>query len=276
MIGSGLNRLRRIATPTGWQVERVWHPGAIAELGADMHTEVAAQRLAAQHGLAPPVLEFDPVAGVMRMPWVEGVPLEVDWHRRDGRRAAMRGILERLRRVPASGLTPLDLPERVRSLHRRLALRDVARASVHASAVEQALAAWDAASSPGPRSGSQARSAPAAGAAPCLVHGDLTPGNILVREDGSLQLLDWEYAHAGGPWDDLAALCATAEDDLFADWAAAMPVTEHARFRAMRDLRRTLDALWYDLAAALSAAPRADALSAAGPQTGIRPRPEAH
>jgi len=60
MIGSGLNRLRRIATPAGWQVERVWHPGALAELGADMHMEVAAQRLAAQHGLAPPVLEFDP------------------------------------------------------------------------------------------------------------------------------------------------------------------------------------------------------------------------
>lgn len=262
MIGSGLNRLRRIATPAGWQVERVWHPGALAELGADMHMEVAAQRLAAQHGLAPPVLEFDPVAGVMRMPWVEGVPLEVDWHRRDGRCAAMHEMLERLRGVPADGLAPLDLPERVRLLHRRLAARDAARATMHAPAVEQALAAWGAASSLGPQSGSQS---------PCLVHGDLTRGNILVREDGSLLLLDWEYAHAGGPWDDLAALCAAAEDDASARWASSVPVTEHARFAAMRDLRRTLDALWYALAAALGAAPQA-----AGPQTGIRPRPEAH
>jgi aminoglycoside phosphotransferase (APT) family kinase protein len=256
MIGSGLHRLRRIATPAGWQVERVWHPGALAELGADMHMEVAAQRLAAQHGLAPPVLGFDPVAGVMRMPWVEGVPLEVDWHRRDGRRAAMREILERLRGVAAGGLEALDLRERVRLLHRRLGARDAARATMHAPAVEQALAAWDAASSLGPQSGSQASSSPAAEAAPCLVHGDLTPGNILVREDGSLLLLDWEYAHAGGPWDDLAALCAAAEDDAFAGWASSVPVTEHARFAAMRGLRRTLDALWYDLAATLGAAPR--------------------
>jgi aminoglycoside phosphotransferase (APT) family kinase protein len=92
-----------------------------------------------------------------------------------------------------------------------------------------------------------------------LVHGDLTPGNILVREDGSLLLLDWEYAHAGGPWDDLAALCAAAEDDAFAGWASSVPVTEHARFAAMRGLRRTLDALWYALAATLGAAPREDA-----------------
>ena len=255
MIGSGLHRLRRIATPAGWQVERVWHPGALAELGVDMRDEVAAQRLAAQHGLAPPVLGFDPDAGVMRMPWVDGIPLEHDWPRRASRRAAMRDILERLRAVPATGLTPLDLPERVLLLHGRLAARDAVRASSHASAVEAALAAWRAAAAP---SG-------AALAAPCLVHGDLTPGNVLMREDGSLVLLDWEYAHAGGPWDDLAALCAAAGDEPFADWVSAVPAADRARFEAMRGLRRSLDALWYDLAATLD-----------GPRTGIRPPPEAH
>lgn len=257
MIGSGLHRLRRIATPAGWQVERAWHPGALAELGVDMRAEVAAQRLAAQHGLAPPVLGFDPAAGVMRMPWVEGVALEQDWPRRASRRAAMRDTLERLRAVPATGLTPLDLPARVLLLHGRLAARDAVRASAHASAVEAALAAW--------RAASPVTLSAAGSAAPCLVHGDLTSGNILMREDGSLVLLDWEYAHAGGPWDDLAALCAVAGSEPFADWVSAVPAAERARFEAMRGLRRSLDALWYDLAATLD-----------GPRTGIRQPPEAH
>lgn len=251
MIGSGLNRLRRIATPDGRQVERIWHPGALAELGADMHMEVAAQRLAAQHGLAPPVLAFEPAARLMRMPWIEGAPLEPDWPRRAARRAAMRDVLERLRAVPAASLPPLDLPARVQRLHARLAVRDAARAAAHSAAVEGALAAW--------RCASQATPARAGGAAPCLVHGDLVPGNVLVRGDGSLLLLDWEYAHAGGPWDDLAALCATAEGEPFGDWASAVPPAERARFEARRDLRRTLDALWYALAATLGAAPRDDA-----------------
>lgn len=258
MIGSGLNRLRRVATPEGWQVERVWHPGVLAELGVDMHEEVAAQRLAAQHGLAPPVLRFDPVAGVMRMPWIEGSSLESDWPQRVARRAAMRGLLERLRGVAAADLAPLDLPARVRSLHGRLAVRDAARAAVLAAEVDAALAAWHAV----PADPSSA----AVTAAPCLVHGDLTPGNIVVREDGSLLLLDWEYAHAGGHWDDLAALCATAAGDPFADWASAVPGAERARFEAMRGLRRALDALWYALAATLRG----------GLDTGIRPRREAH
>lgn len=268
MVGSGLHRLRRIATPDGWQVERVWHPDALAELGVDMHAEVAAQRLAAEHGLAPPVLAFEPAARLMRMPWIEGAPLEPDWPRRASRRAAMRDVLERLRAVPAASLPPLDLSARVQLLHARLAARDPARAAAHSAAVEGALAAW--------RCAWQAAPARAGGATPRLVHGDLVPGNVLVRGDGALLLLDWEYAYAGGPWDDLAALCAAAEGEPFGDWAADVPVVERARFEVMRDLRRTLDALWYALAATLGAAPRDDAPSAAGPQTGIRPRPEAH
>lgn len=259
MVGSGLNRLRRIATPGGWLVERSWHPVVLAEFGADMHAEVAAQRLAAAQGLAPPVLEFDPAARVMRMPWVEGAALEADWADRAGRRAAMRELLGRLRTVPASALPALDLPQRLRWLHDRLAARDPRRAAHHGPAVEAAIGAWSAATDP-------ARSPAVQDAAPCLVHGDLTPGNILVRGDGSLLLLDWEYARAGGPWDDLAGLCAAADGEPFADWVEAVPIAARPRFAAERRLRRCLDALWYDLRAALQAPA----------QAGIRPRPEAH
>lgn len=259
MEGSGLNRLRRIATPEGWQVERRWHPDAIALLGADMHAEVAAQRLAAEHGLAPAVLAFDPQQGLLRMPWVEGAELEADWPSRPERRAAMQGILDRLRAVPAPGLPRLDLPERVLLLHRRLAARDAARGAVHERALVAALEAWDA-SDPlaATESSDTVADTDAREAVPCLVHGDLTPGNVRVRPDGSLMLLDWEYAHAGGRWDDLAALCAAVDGEPFADWVAAVPPGARARFEATRRLRGLLDALWQGL------------------RTGIRPRPEAH
>jgi aminoglycoside phosphotransferase (APT) family kinase protein len=39
-----------------------------------------------------------------------------------------------------------------------------------------------------------------------LVHGDLNPTNILVADDGSMCLLDWEFAHVGDPREDLGML----------------------------------------------------------------------
>ena len=253
MEGSGLNRLRRIATPDGWQVERRWHPDSLALLGADMHAEVAAQRLAAAHGLAPPVLGFDPDEGVLRMPWVEGSPLEPDWASRAARRAAMGAVLGRLRAVAAPALPRLDLAERVRLLHRRLAARDPERGAARRAELAAALDGWEEARCPM----GEAVAADAGEGRACLVHGDLTPGNVRVRADGSLLLLDWEYAHAGGPWDDLAALCAAADGEPFADWAAAMPPGERARFGATRRLRRLLDALWRDLRAGIRTPPEA-------------------
>lgn len=247
--GSGLNRLRRIATPSGWEVERQWPGGAAEELGADMHTEVAAQRLAAAHGLAPPVLAFDASARILRMPWVEGLPLEPGWPTLPARRAAMAGVLGRLRAVPAPGLPPLDLPGRILALHRRLAARDARQAALLAGEVGAALDLWErAAALDGGPAGAQAPR--------CLVHGDLTPANILLRDDGKVLLLDWEYSHAGGPWDDLAALCATfdaAGSAALEDWVAEVPAEARPRFDATRRARRLLDALWYALADRLSA-----------------------
>lgn len=245
MIGSGLNRLRRIAADGGWQVERVWHPDALGELGADMHTEVAAHRLAAEHGLAPPVLGFDAAARVMRMPWVDGVDLEAQWPRIDLRRAAMADMLARLRAVEAPALPPIDLPQRARLLHSRLAARDGAAAAALAAELDAALGAWREA----------VAGAPTAARPGCLVHGDLTAGNVRVRQDGTLLLLDWEYAHSGGPWDELAALCAQWPDGSLSDWVSAVPAADRPLFEAQRRLRRLLDALWYALRNALPAAP---------------------
>ena len=37
----------------------------------------------------------------------------------------------------------------------------------------------------------------------CLVHGDLQSANVLRRADGSLSLVDWEFAHIGDPREDI-------------------------------------------------------------------------
>ena len=41
---------------------------------------------------------------------------------------------------------------------------------------------------------------------PSLVHGDVGPGNFLFADGAVTALLDWEFAHLGDPYDDLATL----------------------------------------------------------------------
>lgn len=40
-----------------------------------------------------------------------------------------------------------------------------------------------------------------------LVHGDFRNGNLIVGPDGLRAVLDWELAHLGDPWEDLAWIC---------------------------------------------------------------------
>lgn len=63
-----------------------------------------------------------------------------------------------------------------------------------------------------------------------LVHGDLNPRNVLV-DPASLVvtgLVDWEFAHAGGPWEDLGNLLRHApdgplRDGVLASYASLVP-----------------------------------------------------
>jgi hypothetical protein len=45
---------------------------------------------------------------------------------------------------------------------------------------------------------------------PCVVHGDLRLGNLLVDHDGLRAVLDWELAHLGDPLEDLGWFCVRA------------------------------------------------------------------
>ncbi len=45
---------------------------------------------------------------------------------------------------------------------------------------------------------------------PCVVHGDLRMGNLLVDHEGLRAVLDWELAHIGDPLEDLGWFCVRA------------------------------------------------------------------
>ncbi len=41
----------------------------------------------------------------------------------------------------------------------------------------------------------------------CVLHGDLRVGNVIVGPDGLRAVIDWEFAHLGDPWEDVAWAC---------------------------------------------------------------------
>ncbi len=242
MITGAVNRLRRLRDHRGQLIRREWPaPALAAALGTDPDVEVAAQRLAAEHGLAPPVLEFDPQARFMLMPFVAGVALEADWLARKDRRAAMRELFVRLRSIAAPDLPGLDLVARVRELHTRLGQLRPEAAERWQASIESCLSTWQRGSGQGAQS---------AGDGEVLVHGDLIPQNVIVRPDGSLCLIDWEYAHRGHGDEDLAGLApvdeaAPAAAQQLAEWSL-----QPTRLSDRRQLRRLLDGLWLELVAA--------------------------
>lgn len=242
MIVGAVNRLQRLRDHRGLLIRREWAaPALAAALGIEPGVEVAAQRLAAEHGLAPPVLEFDPQARFMLMPFVDGVMLEADWLQRTDRCAAMRELLGGLRSIAAPALPRLDLVARVRELHARLRQLRPEAAGRWQESLETCLSTWQRAEGQGVHP---------VGDGEVLVHGDLIPQNVIVRPDGSLCLIDWEYAHRGHGDEDLAGL---APGDETAPWSARRLVEwslQPARLADRRLLRRLLDGLWLELAAA--------------------------
>jgi len=227
---STVNRVFELQDVRGRLVRREWAPPQVARLlGIDPDVEVDAQRLAAAQGFAPQVLEYDRAGRFMVMPFVEGLRLETDWITKPARRIAMRELLERMRSIDASRLPRLDLPNRLRELHDRLALQAPDRARSYGSEVERCIERLEVMSNDDS----------------VLVHGDLTPENVIVRADGSLCLIDWEYAHRGQGDEDLAGLALDAPQA--AEWALS-PEEFPVRIRA----RRLLDALWRELAAVLT------------------------
>lgn len=231
MRDSGINRLSLVKDSRGLLVRREWPSVEVTQmLGISPESEVIAQQLAAAQDVAPPVVEFDAARRFILMPFVEGSTLETDWMLRRERRAAVRELLDRLRSISSGALPTLDLVQRLGELQERLARASALQAARWAQQVDEVIAKTRAV---GP-------------AGQVLVHGDLNPPNVIVRPDGSLYLIDWEYAHRGHADEDLAGLAAgsTAHAVELGAWSLQPEV-----FEARTRLRALLDAVWLDLAA---------------------------
>jgi aminoglycoside phosphotransferase (APT) family kinase protein len=153
----------------------------------------------------------------------------------------MRELFVRLRSIAAPDLPGLDLVARVRELHTRLGQLRPEAAERWQASIESCLSKWQRGSGQGAQS---------AGDGEVLVHGDLIPQNVIVRPDGSLCLIDWEYAHRGHGDEDLAGLApvdeaAPAAAQQLAEWSL-----QPTRLSDRRQLRRLLDGLWLELVAA--------------------------
>lgn len=124
-------------------------------------------------------------------------------------------IIATLKNAPADLAALLHPRDAIEELHRRYA-----RAPTPSPVLAGAMA-WLAANRPASR--------PLG-----VVHGDLRLGNLIVGEDGVRAVLDWETAHLGDPYEDLAWICQRAWryggaepvggigklDDYFAAWSA--------------------------------------------------------
>ena len=243
-------------------VRRHWSSTARASwLGANREAELAAHRAASQAGLAPQIIGLDSAAGWMDIEWIEAAPIVVDELLASSARSALWLLLDRLRKLGAPQVPRLDVSTRIEELLDRLTQIDSA-ASLRWRSQWQLLRAGPAADL------STARGVSQMGA--CLVHGDLHSGNVLRRADGRLVCIDWEYAHTGGPLEDLAGLL-SGSALLQTEWQTAQEVSAprpdwwpadvfdalachgHAEQVHVLDwwveARRLLDGVWMTLAA---------------------------
>lgn len=242
-------------------VRRHWSSAARASwLGASREAELAAHRLGSQLDIAPQIIDVDLASRWMEIEWVDGVPIVVDELVASSSRSALWALLDQLRRLDAQGVPRLDVSSRLDELLDRLS-------RVDSSAWRMWQQQWHALRA-GVEEGASAESA-ASHIGSCLVHGDLHSGNVLHRADGRLVCIDWEYAHAGHPLEDLAGLL-NASAVLQAEWQKAQHATAprpdwwpETIFDALRcpghaervrclgwwvEARRILDGVWMALA----------------------------
>jgi len=159
-------------------------------LGVERTAEWVAIEAAARAGLAPRIVHFDGVSGVLVSEYVEGRL----WSRADAHdAAAVSRLAQRLRTLhglgPPAGVRRLEYTELIRGYRRSLAGRPRRSGEGH-----EALAAEADRRLAGIGAGSRVRA---------LCHNDLHHRNII--EGRALMLIDWEYAAAGDPMFDLAS-----------------------------------------------------------------------
>ena len=215
LAGGEVNLRMRVTgeTPEGLQHWFVRFAGQNSTaLGAHLTTEAKAHRAAAAAGLAPTLVHVDEALGILVSDWWPGRP----WRWRQARRGleTFAALAARLHAVPVpSGLPALHPKTATRQLLAELEAlpeHDTLQNAAHRAM----LNALERATEPTTTSIGQVTSVDSGTASmssPVLVHSDPHAGNILQAVDGSLRLVDFEYAGAGAPLHDLAVF-ATSHD----------------------------------------------------------------
>jgi thiamine kinase-like enzyme len=180
-------------------------------------------RIAAAHGIGPDV--FYAEDGILVLEMLDGRPLGLPDAADPAMISAIAALLRRLHAIPMeAGLPEFSPPD---SALRNLALLGDADLPAPRVRIVERLASLQ---TPPVR---------------CLVHGDLIPENFILSQ-GSLFLVDWEYAGLGIPETDIALTIANLELD------AARAATLIAGYgplarRAVEDMRTAAvirEALW--------------------------------
>lgn len=256
LAGGAENRVWRLqATDLDWVVRAA---GARdARLGVDRRRELAAARLAAAHGFAPPIVHASPERGLLVTGHVAGSTWSRDVARSSTGIARFAARVRTLHAVPVGAdLPPVDPAAAIRSY---LALPAPPGAPLDRACLDALARSALVRLAPRPRA---------------LCHHDLHHRNVIDAD--ALVFVDWEYAGRGEPLLDLAAFAAyhdldaarrVALLDAYASTGApsaapppgAAPLVtaptsrpDAAHFAAALLLFDCLQALWYDAADAWS------------------------
>lgn len=190
----GLNANFRVVTDRGEFVLRIADTGPRAALlGIDRQRERLLHGLAADAGLAPPVLASAVDGRWHVRPFVHGMLWSGDAFDSPRQIQRLGSMLRRLQSIPAPALAPFDPLVTLGRWCGLLAQRSPAETASLGAALEGARAAIG-------RIDASRR-------APCVVHSDLHGENIL--DGGQLCFIDWEYAQIADPLCEIGSLLAS-------------------------------------------------------------------
>lgn len=187
-----VNRTLRVTTKAGDYVVRL-SSMPDAWLLCDRSQEFGLQAIAAEAGIAPPILYSDAARGWLVMPFLDEPVWTAANFEEAGRLSQLGAVLAKLHRLPAPASARLDV---------------LATLLGYRSHLERAggppdlrVARWlDAAAG-------ALRRLDAGGRAPAILHHDLHPANLLGERPW---LIDWECAVVGDPLFDIACVLAYA------------------------------------------------------------------
>lgn len=208
-------------------------------LGIDRTAETAANILAARVGVAPEVVGVDPATGGIVTRYIDGRPVPMEELATE---PTLGEVLRALRRVHRAGVVnaTFDHFSVIRSYHEIAGRLDIVEPFDYA----EATSVLSLVESVRPFEPS------------VLGHNDLLNANFL--HDGSLRILDWEYAGLGDPFFDLANLSANndlghgRDESLLAHYFGSASDRALATLRLMKLVSELREAMWGVVQAAIS------------------------